>query len=115
MKSLKIIFLFASFLMISFSALSQEKLQERAESLTTEMKEKLAEANADPLTQEQEKSITAIYLKKLKEIKEIKKEVSDETEQKEKIKELHKLYAKEMNDTVLTKEQKQALRESKNK
>ena len=114
MRKFKILFIIV-FSVFSMNLFSQEKLEEKAKSLITEMTVKLADAKADPLTPEQEKSLTVIYLRKLKEIKKIKKEVTDKTEQKEKIKELHKLYAKEMNVTVLTKEQRQALKEFKNK
>ena len=94
---------------------SQEKIEEKAVKLVSEMKEKLIEAETDSLTVEQEKNLTTLYLDKLIEIKKIRKEETDDSVLKEKIKEVHKTYAKIINDTVLTKKQKQALKEFKNK
>ncbi|MQP25663.1 hypothetical protein GFJ94_11375 [Flavobacterium sp. LMO8] len=109
MKKIKIItVLFV--ILFSFSVNAQEKLEDKANAQVKEMKEKLSSANAQELTAEQEKGLTAIYLEKLKDIKKVKKEVADDTQQKEKIKELNKLYSKKIFDTVLTKEQKASLK-----
>lgn len=103
------------FTLATVSAYSQEKIEEKAVKLVSEMKEKLKEAETDSLTVEQEKNLTTLYFDKLTEIKKIRKDETDDSVLKEKIKEVHKSYAKIINDTVLTKKQKQALKEFKNK
>ncbi len=113
-KILKICIIICLFLATNLNY-AQEKVEDKANSLLVEMKEKLKSASAEELTADQEKQLLQLYTDKVKEIKKIRKEITDEAEQKEKIKEINKATAKKVNDEVLTKNQKTALRELKNK
>ena len=110
MKKSKSFLMFTFLLLITNFLNAQENLEEKANKLVAEMSEKLINAEAPILTLDQEKNLTTLYLEKLKEIKAIKKEVSNNEEQKEKIKEVNKSYGKKVYDTILTKEQKTALK-----
>lgn len=95
------------FSIFSLTMFGQEKLEAKANELTQKLNEKLGDYK---LSSVQEKKLTALYIQKLKEIKQLKNEGLEEEQVKIKTKELHKSYAKKIQE-VLEKEQKMALKE----
>lgn len=95
------------FTFFSMNSFSQEKLEARAAEMTQKLNDKLGDYN---LSSSQEDKINVLYLEKLKEIIKLKKEGLTEEELKTKTKELHKSYAKKIQE-ILDKNQKMALKE----
>lgn len=113
MKFLKLTLLITFFTLLGTNVNAQEKFEKRADEMVKEMVTKFDANEKLKPTTEQQKLLKEVYLKKLNEIKVIKTEVTEETSQKEKIKEVNKKYAKEIFDTILTKDQKAYLKELK--
>lgn len=107
MKLFKIFFVFVIALTFTNNVVAQEKLEEKAKEMAKEYNQKLGDF---PLTSVQEEQLSAVFLEKMKEIKEIKSKEETDVDKDAKIKEVHKKYAKRINDEILTKEQKTALK-----
>ena len=109
MKTIKTIIVTLIMTFFSHSTFAQDKIESKAAELVQEMNSKLTDATK--LTPEQQKLMLQLYVEKIKEVRAAKKEITDEVAQKEKVSEINKTYGKKIQETILTKEQREALKE----
>jgi hypothetical protein len=106
----------AMFLFVGVATAQNAKQKEKAVAEVAELDKKLVAIDAAlALSEEQKAKIQAIYEKRMVDLNEIKKAEGDEAGKKEKQKAIKKESNKEVNKTILTKEQRNALKGGKGK
>lgn len=92
------------------------KMQEKAAAKVEKINTQITSVNAElALTDEQRTQLTDLEIKRMKGVKEIKKGEGTEEEIKAKKKEFNKSISKEMNKEILTKDQRLARKEARQK
>lgn len=114
MKNLKFFLSFFSLLFVLNSGFAQTKAEQKAtEQVATLNQQLMAVDPALALTEEQTKKITALYVKRQEGLRDIKKEGGTDEEQQEKKKALFKQTNQQVNQEILTKQQRQAINKKK--